>query len=126
MREDCSVYKFVFCFFVFELTARALFEALVLRVMRDCQEIACAYSYRRAYMRCVARLGTRPLIKPLTVTCQVYCSGDSFGLGGSKVFIEGGTFVDNEALELGGAIVAWGLPTVVTITGGLFENNTAK
>eukprot|EP00903_Cladosiphon_okamuranus_P012164 g11411.t1 len=62
----------------------------------------------------------------------VYCSGDSFGLGSSKVTIEGGVFRDNQALELGGAIVAWGTtdngptPTVVTITGGLFTNNTAK
>ncbi|CAN0375286.1 unnamed protein product, partial [Hapterophycus canaliculatus] len=45
---------------------------------------------------------------------------------GSKVTIEGGTFRDNQALELGGAIVAWGNPTVVNITGGLFSNNTAK
>lgn len=57
---------------------------------------------------------------------QVYCSGDSFDLGGSKVTIEGGTFRDNQALELGGAVVAWGTPTVVTITGGSFSNNTAK
>eukprot|EP00752_Nemacystus_decipiens_P008148 g7287.t1 len=56
----------------------------------------------------------------------VYCSGDSFDLGGSKVTIEGGTFRNNQALELGGAIVAWGTPTVVTITGGLFSNNTSK
>lgn len=47
------------------------------------------------------------------------------------VTIEGGTFSDNQALELGGAIVAWGTndgtedPTVVTITGGIFRNNTA-
>lgn len=47
-------------------------------------------------------------------------------LGGSKVFIEGGVFVDNEALELGGAVVAWGAPTVVTITGGVFQRNVAK
>lgn len=57
---------------------------------------------------------------------QVYCSGDSFDLGGSKVTVEGGTFTNNQALELGGAVVAWGAPTVVTITGGLFSNNTAK
>eukprot|EP00752_Nemacystus_decipiens_P008150 g7289.t1 len=62
----------------------------------------------------------------------VYCSGDSYNRGGSKVTIEGGTFSNNRALELGGAIVAWGTtsggptPTVVTITGGLFRNNTAK
>ena len=46
--------------------------------------------------------------------------------------IEGGVFRNNSALELGGAIVAWGTtsggldPTVVTITGGEFYNNTAK
>lgn len=63
---------------------------------------------------------------------QVYCSGDSFGMGGSKVTIEGGTFSDNEALELGGAIAAWGTttggltPTLVSITGGTFNNNTAR
>ncbi|CAM9843693.1 unnamed protein product [Scytosiphon promiscuus] len=73
-------------------------------------------------------------IKEATVTncvairrgAVVYCSGDSFELGGSKVTIEGGTFSDNRALELGGAISAWGTPTVVNITGGLFSNNTAK
>ena len=40
--------------------------------------------------------------------------------------IEGGTFRNNSALELGGAVVAWGTTTVVTITGGEFINNTAK
>ncbi|CAN0047697.1 unnamed protein product, partial [Ectocarpus fasciculatus] len=54
------------------------------------------------------------------------CSGNSFDLGGSQVTIEGGTFRDNRALELGGAFVAWGKPTVLTITGGFFSNNTAK
>lgn len=38
--------------------------------------------------------------------------------------ISGGSFVHNEALELGGGIMAWG--TVVNITGGHFENNTAR
>ncbi len=47
-------------------------------------------------------------------------------MGGSAVTIEGGTFSDNRALELGGAFVAWGEPTVLTITGGSFSNNTAK
>lgn len=56
----------------------------------------------------------------------VYCSGDSTGAGGSRVAIEGGTFRNNSALELGGVIVAWGAPTVVTITGGVFSGNYAK
>lgn len=62
----------------------------------------------------------------------VYCSGDNNELGGSKVTIEGGTFSNNQAWELGGAIVAWGTtsggltPTVVNITGGSFSNNTAR
>lgn len=58
--------------------------------------------------------------------CKVYCSGDDLDLGGSQVFIEGGIFTANEALELGAAIVAWGRTTVVTVTGGVFENNRAK
>lgn len=57
---------------------------------------------------------------------QVYCSGDSFDLDGSVVSISGGTFSNNEALELGGALVAWGDTTVVTVTGGVFVNNTAR
>lgn len=57
---------------------------------------------------------------------QAYCSGDSFGMGGSAVTIEGGTFINNEALEVGGALVAWGTTTVVTVKGGLFRNNSAK
>eukprot|EP00903_Cladosiphon_okamuranus_P020453 g18773.t1 len=62
----------------------------------------------------------------------MYCSGDSFGFGGANCTITGGSFTDNRALEIGGAVVAWGTtsggltPTVVTITGGLFSNNTAK
>ncbi|CAN0475629.1 unnamed protein product, partial [Ectocarpus sp. 12 AP-2014] len=51
---------------------------------------------------------------------------DSNELGGASVTIEGGTFSDNEAQELGGAIVAWGDTNVVTVTGGSFVNNTAK
>ncbi|CAN0013328.1 unnamed protein product, partial [Ectocarpus sp. 6 AP-2014] len=54
------------------------------------------------------------------------CIWDSFDLGGSQVTVEGGRFTDNRALELGGAFVAWGTPTVLTITGGFFSNNTAK
>ncbi|CAN0033660.1 unnamed protein product [Ectocarpus fasciculatus] len=54
------------------------------------------------------------------------CESGGFDLGGSQVTIEGGTFRDNRALELGGAFVAWGKPTVLTITGGFFSNNTAK
>lgn len=62
----------------------------------------------------------------------MYCSGDFFGFGSSHCAITGGTFADNIALELGGALVAWGTttggltPTVVNITGGVFSNNTAK
>ncbi|CAM9217775.1 unnamed protein product, partial [Laminaria digitata] len=55
----------------------------------------------------------------------IYCSGANGG-GGSKLNVEGGVFVNNTALELGGAITAWGDTTVVNITGGLFTNNTAK
>lgn len=62
----------------------------------------------------------------LSIVSQVYCSGNSFDLNGSVVSIAGGTFTDNEALELGGAVVAWGEFTVVTITGGVFANNTAR
>lgn len=46
--------------------------------------------------------------------------------------IAGGTFGNNRALELGGAIVVWGTttgggtPTVITITEESFSNNTAK
>lgn len=57
---------------------------------------------------------------------QVYCAGESSGLGGAKVTIEGGTFSNNQALELGGAVSAWGSVTVVIITGGVFKDNTAK
>lgn len=42
------------------------------------------------------------------------------------VNIEGGTFSDNTALEHGGALVAWGTGTVLTVTGGLFRSNTAE
>ena len=62
---------------------------------------------------------------------QVYCDGNSDNSGGSNVTIAGGTFTDNEALEHGGAIVAWGSndgePTsmTVTVTGGVFANNKA-
>lgn len=70
-------------------------------------------------------LGPTHVLRP-----QVYCSGESGGfsspeLGGSRVFIEGGTFVGNKALEVGGAVMIWGPPTVVTITGGIFEKNYA-
>lgn len=63
---------------------------------------------------------------------QVYCQGNSNNLGGSKVTIEGGTFTNNEALEMGGAIVAWGSEDgntnsmVVNVTGGVFANNKAE
>lgn len=61
-----------------------------------------------------------------TVREQVYCSGNNNDLGGSHVSISGGTFSNNEASEVGGAVVAWGAPTVVNVTGGLFANNTAR
>lgn len=57
---------------------------------------------------------------------KVYSEGDDVAEGGGQVLIEGGSFINNEALELGGAIVAWGADSVVTITGGVFENNTAR
>lgn len=57
---------------------------------------------------------------------KVYCSGTLADSGSSEVTIEGGTFSNNEALELGGAIAAWGAPTVVTIAGGVFRDNAAK
>ena len=57
---------------------------------------------------------------------QIYCSGSSFGMGGSEVTITGGNFVDNEASEHGGAIAAWGVTTVVSLEGGTFVNNTAR
>lgn len=56
---------------------------------------------------------------------QVYCAGNSNDGGGSTVNIEGGTFINNSALELGGVIAAWG-GSVVTIAGGEFIDNTAK
>lgn len=62
----------------------------------------------------------------------MYCQGNSNNLGGSKVTIEGGTFTNNEALEMGGAIVAWGsedgntTSMVVNVTGGVFANNKAE
>lgn len=58
----------------------------------------------------------------------MYCSGGKAeeNLTGSAVTISGGTFEDNKANELGGAISAWGSTTVVVITGGLFNNNTAR
>lgn len=57
---------------------------------------------------------------------QIYCSGDDSGLRGSQMTIEGGVFSNNEALEVGGAVSAWGQSTVVTIVGGTFEGNKAK
>lgn len=57
---------------------------------------------------------------------KIYCSGDTTGLGGSFVAIEGGTFSENQGLTMGGVITASGYPTVVTIKGGVFRNNSAK
>ncbi|CAN0456431.1 unnamed protein product, partial [Ectocarpus sp. 12 AP-2014] len=56
----------------------------------------------------------------------IYCSGDTTGLGGSFVAIEGGTFSENQGLTMGGVITASGYPTVVTIKGGVFRNNSAN
>lgn len=42
------------------------------------------------------------------------------------VTIEGGTFINNKAFEVGGVISAWGDTTVVTIRGGVFRSNSAK
>lgn len=61
----------------------------------------------------------------------MYCDGDSEN-GGSNVTIEGGTFTDNRALEMGGATVAWGnnhaesSSMLVNVKGGVFVNNTAE
>ncbi|CAN0546050.1 unnamed protein product, partial [Ectocarpus sp. 12 AP-2014] len=57
---------------------------------------------------------------------KIYCSGDTTGLGGSFVAIEGGTFSENQGLTMGGVITASGYPTVVTIKGGVFRNNSAN
>ena len=51
----------------------------------------------------------------------IYCNGDE----ASNVSIEGGTFRHNKALESGGAIALWGATTLVSITGGTFEDNEA-
>lgn len=58
---------------------------------------------------------------PLSVFClQKISSSDP-----STLTIGGGTFMNNTALELGGAIYAWGRLSNVHITGGVFSNNTA-
>lgn len=51
----------------------------------------------------------------------IYCNGDD----ASNISIEGGTFRNNKALDSGGAIALWGATTLVTITGGTFEDNEA-
>lgn len=61
---------------------------------------------------------------------QVYCSGDNGNVPqlpteGSRVFITGGSFIGNKALEVGGALMISGTPTTVTIMGGNFKNNYA-
>lgn len=52
---------------------------------------------------------------------KIYINGDA----ASKIFIEGGIFKNNRALESGGAVAVWGAPGLVTITGGTFEKNSA-
>lgn len=64
--------------------------------------------------------------RPHQFRLQIYCSGESFDMGGSVVSITGGNFEDNVALEHGGAIAIWGDTTVVTVEGGTFINNSAK
>ena len=53
---------------------------------------------------------------------QLYCNGNEE----SDISISGGTFRNNRAYEMGGAIAAWGTPALVQITGGTFENNHAR
>lgn len=53
---------------------------------------------------------------------KVYINGNE----PSDVSITGGTFRNNKALEMGGAIAVWGESTLIKVTGGTFENNKAK
>ena len=53
---------------------------------------------------------------------QLYCNGNEE----SDISISGGTFRNNRAYGMGGAIAAWGTPALVRITGGTFENNHAR
>lgn len=78
-------------------------------------------SSKRIWPRECPLLTTLSLPFPSISPHKVYCEG-----GVSAVAIEGGAFRDNRALEVGGAIAAWGDSTVVEITGGQFTNNTAK
>lgn len=57
---------------------------------------------------------------------KLYCAGETNGNGGSSASIAGGTFTENEALLMGGVASVAGSPTVLTITGGLFRNNSAR
>lgn len=62
---------------------------------------------------------------PVSLLCyakKLYCDGG----GVSDISIEGGTFRGNSAEEHGGAITIWGDDTLLTITGGTFESNTAR
>lgn len=52
---------------------------------------------------------------------KIYIDGE----GASEILIGGGIFKNNKAQEAGGAIALWGAPSLVTITGGTFENNEA-
>ena len=57
---------------------------------------------------------------------QIYSSGPSRELGGGAVTVFGGNIADNVAVELGGAFAAWGSPTLVTVKGGTFRNNSGQ
>lgn len=52
---------------------------------------------------------------------KLYINGNE----ASDISIEGGTFRNNKALEMGGAIALWGESTLAKVTGGTFENNRA-
>lgn len=52
---------------------------------------------------------------------KLYVNGNE----ASNISVEGGIFRRNEALEAGGALAVWGVPGLVTITGGTFERNKA-
>lgn len=53
---------------------------------------------------------------------QLYVNGGKE----SSISIAGGTFRNNKAHEMGGAIAVWGAPALVTISGGTFDNNEAR
>lgn len=74
-----------------------------------------------------AALNIKNVSLPYTAdVLKMYCEGKSLDMRGLHVLIEGGSFVNNEALEAGGGIAVWGALSVVDITGGTFENNVAR